>query len=270
MEAMDPDSVRLQEIRASNTKRWKLLRQLHQEYLDVVEEQKRQPRSEVLSPPITLLECELEQLQAFPPITELPVVTSRDFAVELVESHRQLADAQAVLEHCIELEKKRLQTHKTCLKQQEQMHKVLNALQTEQQQKQTSLKLAVDSATLQEDGSDVDQTNLSLAEENQWLKEELKYVSELIEARWQHENDASTTTTQTKRFWPVDKLVLELINQFLTSPDEPYLVVDAPTSLATIHPRHVEFLESCCVVQRHEDNPNLISIADYYTSSDHN
>lgn len=286
---MDDDAtllLRLQELQQKNSDRWNILRELHHEYLLEVEERRQQQEryyheesaSEVISPSI-LLECELQQLQAMtPPTTQFPLLTSRDFGLELIETFQQHADAQAVLEHHIELEKMKMQRLIQSLTQQKQIWTALNSIKSDQQ------SLLAD----REEG-DVGEEHQSPMEENKWLRQELLYVSERIESYYhkkpkrqqQHENigendddhdeiktnDNTSSEAGKKRCWSLDKLLLELIHQNLNSPSEPYILADP--NISSINPRHVELLQSCCVIQRHDDNPYLIRITEYdYNSSD--
>ena len=154
----------------------------------------------------------------------------RAFLREVVETHDELVHARAILVQRLQHETRRLAFTKALLDDNIEIQAYL-----------ITRKEASDRAT-----STIEPEE-NLTEELFWLHEELKYVTHVVD------KDASGN------LWSFHELVQELIQRYLTSPSDPYLLV----SSLPIHPKHIELLHRCQIIQTHEDNLDLVRLTDY-------
>ena len=154
----------------------------------------------------------------------------RAFLREVVETHDELVHARAILEQRLQHEKRLLAFTKQLLDDNIEINANLIARKDASHRATSTIE-----------------PEENLAEELNWLNGELKYVADLVD------KDAS------RNLWSFYELVQELIQRYLTSPSDPYLLV----SSEPIHPKHIELLRRCHIIQTHEDNTDLVRLTDY-------
>jgi hypothetical protein len=154
----------------------------------------------------------------------------RAFLREVVETHDELFHTRAILEQRLQHEQRLLVFTKQLLD--DNIEIKANLITRKEASNRATSKI---------------EPAKNLREESNWLNDELKYVTDKVD------NDSS------RSLWSFNKLVQELIQRYLTSPSDPYLLV----SSLPIHPNHVELLNRCHIIQAHEDNADLVCLTDY-------
>lgn len=207
----------LQELKRQNAERWKKLKLLHSG----------------LPVPETTDETDTAT-------TNLPCIEHdpRVFLREVVETHDELVQAEAILQQRLEHERKKLASMKELLQQNQELHLNLEARMQSRQQ----IIVSPNESTTE------DSTNEALQQEHEWLTGELTYVTGLIDKE-----------IETSGLWSLERLLQELLTL-----KDPYLL----TSSLPIHPKHVELLERCYVIEHSEDNADLIRLTNYLGESD--
>lgn len=201
----------LQELKRQNAERWKKLKLLHAG----------------LPVPETTDETDAT--------TNNPQVDPRVFLREVVETHDELVQAEAILQQRLEHETKKLASMKELFQQNQELQSNLQTRMASRQQ------------TPPNESSTEESANEALQREHEWLQGELSYVTGLIDK-----------DIETSGLWSLERLLQELLTL-----KEPYLL----TSSLPIHPKHVELLERCYVIERSEDNPDLIRLTNYLGES---
>ena len=160
----------------------------------------------------------------------------RAFLREVVETHDELVQTRAVLEQRLEHDKSRIGVMKQIL---QQNHELKANLETRKEASNpTSTRTPVN----------------NLEEESNWLMRDFIYIM--------HSLDEDSTPG----LWSLNKLVQELMQRYLTSPSDPYLLA----SSLPIHPNHIALLNKYYVIQSHEHNPDLICLTDYLEGTKRN
>jgi regulator of replication initiation timing len=80
-----------------------------------------------------------------------------------------------------------------------------------------------------------------------------------LKKRKLEESTGSQTTAQSN-FIPLKKIVEALMNKALISPHDPYVDV----SRVDFWPGHIDKLDEAGLIERHEQNPNMIKIVDFH------
>lgn len=184
--------------------------------------------------PMDLRSALLQELEQIPTL-EKPNFDPepRDFLREIVETHDELVQVRTVLEEQIEHDKKMIAVNTRILEENREINAVLLS-RNEDSQRAASTPVSIK----------------SVEEESKWLNDEFAYVTSLLDG---------SGSSRSSGLWTLHKLVQELMRRYLSSPADPYLLVSA----LPIHPNHIALLLRCCVIQSHEDNPDLVCLTDY-------
>lgn len=223
---MDPEKVKndlLKELRKKNAERWVKLKGLFSQH----KEEDKIPVHEALLQ-------EMRKIGHSQKISEDAFnlePNPQDFCREVVRSYDELVETKTVLEQELQHNKEKIKTMNDILDQ----HTKIKADFLKSESSSTKEKVA----TLND--------SLNLEQEWERLREELSYVAGKIERR---KDDI---------FWSLEKLVEKLLEFYISSPSDPYLLVDS----LPINPSHVEFLKRSDIIKSHEHSENLICLMDY-------
>jgi hypothetical protein len=219
--------LELQELRMQNASRWTRLKTLHVQ----------RARGEEGLSVSEAMQREMMH-QGGPEL--LPTATKssyRAFGREVVKSYDELVQARALLRQRLHHEQQRLDVSRQVLRQTKEYCASLEA----------SLIASENVASESDPGGLLQEEGLELK-----LKDDLSDVAALLDAE-------SQQTANDRHLWSLGKLLCELIDRYHDSPADPYVLA----STLPIHPRHVELLQQCHVIQRHEYNEHLICLSDY-------
>jgi hypothetical protein len=194
---------------------------------------------------------ELEMLQS---MTQPNRELNLNFPQELVASHDDLRQTNAVLERDLKRETEKLDAMKQTISQHKAVQEALKSLQSSSHQQ----------------SNDDSQDSSEAQRENEWIRDELRYACSQIQEtrqrkrrRLEDKNNEGFGYSSSRRTevlpWSLDQLVLESTKRYLTSSSDPYLLV----STLPVEDWKVDLLRQCNVLQTHPDNPNLVCLSNY-------
>ena len=230
MDDFEAKNLRLEKLKQQNADRRARLQQLSSQSQD----------SNKHKDPMDLRYALLREIEQIPTTLNAPNFDPdpREFLREIVETHDELVQARAILEQQLEHDKKMIEVNTRILEESREINAVLLS-RNEASQRAASTPVSVE----------------YLQEEARWLNDEFTYVAALL--------DGSGSTSRSNGLWSLRQLIQELMQRYLSSPSDPFLLV--PT--LPIHPNHITLLLRCCIIQRREDNPDLVCLTDYLEGS---
>ena len=186
----------------------------------------------------------------------------RQYAEEVLESYQDLAETHQTLEMVLERETQKLNVKKTFVEQQKSLFQSMK----EKQAPAESLTQQI---------TEGEETALEKAKkENQWIRQEFQYITRKLLDERESLAGAKRTETSTedlratkkkkrrlidKKIKAFEKLVLDLIQRLLDTPDNPYLTLDETAT----DEEEIELLRKCGVIQYHPDNKTMIRLIDF-------
>lgn len=198
------------------------------------------------------------------------------YGEEILESYKNIMDMKSVLEGVLEREERKLRTKREFIEEQEELNKALHEeLRRLKEAKQQQFDSKNNST-----GDDPIQ-HQAIKDENQWIREQLKYVAgkltkqppvettENPRKKKRHLKESSNTAAQQEKRneMSMDGFVLELMNRLLSSGSDPYFFVARPTSDSDgqtgINEETLGLLQECQVVRPHPNNDRLLRLTDY-------
>lgn len=199
----------------------------------------------------TALNVELEMLQS---ITQTNRELNLNFPQELVASHDDLRQTNAVLERSLKRQGQKLDAMQQTISQHKAVQESLKSLQ---------------SISDQQSNDDNGQDSSDAQRENEWIRDELQYACSQIQETRQRKRRRLEDTNEGSGYsssrlteslpWSLDQLVLESTKRYLTSSSDPYLLV----STLPVEDWKVDLLRQCNVLQSHPDNPDLVCLSNY-------
>lgn len=251
----DDDKLkRLADLRKKNAERWKLLKGLHAKgtgecsLLRALEVEHELVETQVVALPMD----GIGQKKPDP----------RCFVEEVVDSHDQLRQANAILQQQIRLARNRLETVRA---QTTKHHQVRQALRGMMPPTHLASESELPSTTDEFDEGPI-------REEVKELYSEIEYVANMVENKQEETgthnkkrkaaqiSDPTTTTTEpAEGRWSLNRLIVSLVERWLSSPGDPFLMVDQ----LPIDPAKLETLHRCGLTMSHPDNPRLVCLRRY-------
>lgn len=226
------------------------------------------------------------------------------YATEVVQSYQDLQETSSVLEMVLKRERRKLDTKRDFIAQQQDLKAALTEeIQSIQERNKTKAR-----SKEQDEESSTNNTNLQQLEQgNQWIRQELAYVatkfmtteeettapsenpkrhrdfaSDEQERRKQKKLDggnqtllkeSSTSTPSGSR--NLDQIVLDMMNRLLEDPVDPYLFLSRAEGQTSKEVNDTEenketeellrILRQCSVIETHPENERLFRLTDYRT-----
>lgn len=241
--------ARLDALRKHNAERWEVLKNLHPQ-------KATQPCAGIEA----TLRAEKDMLGRTLNPSQDFLAGPEDFLRQVVSSHDQLRQTNAVLSRQVERESTKLARVQAELEHYRDFsrHVLLEAQESARQESQRR-----------------EETESEVRRESQWLRDELEYVSNILEdvkvstikREVGSESDAPgqprAAIAKNAMTWSLSQLVMALVDRVLASPSDPYLLMNR----LPINPEHLESLLQCGVVVSHESDRNLIRLTDYIGTS---
>lgn len=234
---------RLERLRRENAERWKTLKELQKQCNDKETDTaddtaaNTQTNNTALSVELSMLQQSMHSSQDY----------NLNFSQEVVASYDDLRQTNAVLERDSKRAREKLEATQQTISQHRTVENALKSMQTKDSENGN--------------GEENRPEKNDCEDENQWVREELSYVSQLLHEgqRKRRRRDESNTETVQQSSWSLDRLVLELTRRYLSSALDPYLLV----SSLPVEAWQIDLLRQSTVIQVHPDNPDLICLSNY-------
>lgn len=217
----------LNEIREQNAERWAKLKSLYSQHKD----QDKISVETALVHEMTKIDDSQNSIEK---VFDLEP-NAQEFCREVVRSYDELVQTRTVLEQQLRHNKEKIKAMNDIMNQHDEIRQ--NLLQSEKLSKKGR--------------SETNNEQVDMEKELEWLYGELSYVTRNIEG------------TKDDTFWSLEKIIKQLLELYLTSPSDPYLLADS----LPINPSHIELLKRCNIIQSHEHNKNLICLTSYLPGS---
>jgi Centromere-associated protein K len=166
------------------------------------------------------------------------------FDEEIVESYRELVKLNEVLRHRIRDEENALESAQDLWEEQEEIHRVLEQELEKKSVQRINQKIAAPLSLEQ------------LQEANEKLRDDLRYVTGLIQQDQNKKNNGSTNDAKNDRQL-LFNLLERLIARRLDHPDDPYVGVNPEDR------DNVNFLRKLWIVQEYKGRKDLVCMIDY-------